>query len=335
MEYADILNINLFDCAGYGISHKIGFDKKSSLNYRMVSYKTFNFFQNDLILSKDNIDYIKNIAKSASIIQFNPVISHGEFGEPPVDQPDGFIKLDGHMLPGPINWIDILENTRAKKFVLYNGSVNLMKNSEKYYNFYKELGFNTLYSTPGYQTIMTDGYWCPYIPDDSLKIWKNTNNFNKYPIKICHSSTNDKIKNTEDLIWCVKHINSLYKKEIFSLHIIRNTPWNICMDIKKSCHINFDHMQGYCGIGSLEASMLGLINIVGITDENKKLMNDSIGGFDQCPWLIARNREELLQKLNELIRSNINFKMKQTKDWAINTYSTKKLVKRMEDIYFK
>lgn len=335
MEYTDILNINLFDCAGYGASHKAAFDQKSAANYRMVSYKTFNMFKDDLILKKENVDFIKKLAKTASVIQFNPVISHGEFGEPSVSQPNGVVKLDGHLIPGLINWQEILDDGKYNKFVMYNGSVNLMSNSEHYYNFYKSLGFKTLYSTPGYQKTMADGAWCPYIPDESLSIWNHKSSFTRYPIKICHSSTNDKIKNTEDLIWCVKHINSIHRKEIFSLHIIRSTPWNACMDIKKSCHVNFDHMQGYCGIGSLEASMLGLINIVGVTDDNKRLMHNSIGGFDECPWVIAKNREELLQQLNALTGTNINLKMKKTKEWAFNTYSAKKLVKRMENIYFK
>jgi hypothetical protein len=348
MEYTDILNVNLFDCAGYGISHKIGFDKKSSLKYKMVSYKSWNFFKNDVVLTNhaydlsddilfnipdDKIDYVKNLAKTSTVIQFNPVISHGEFGELHADQENGIILRDGHLIPGKINWGDYLYD--KNKFVLFNGSVNLLANAKAYYDMYKDAGFKILYSTPGYQDIMTDARWCPYIPYGEDSFWKSKLLQNKFPINICHSSTNDKIKNTEDLIYAVDFINKKYKKEIYKLHIIRYTPWEKCIEIKKSCQINFDHMQGYCGIGSLEGSKLGLINIVGVSDSNLKMMHKELGGFDNCPWLTPKNRDQLIDTLLYLMNSNINQLMKDTKDWAEETYNQKKLINRMEEIYLK
>jgi hypothetical protein len=339
MEYTDILNINLFDCAGYGISHKKGFDKHSALKYRMISYKSWNFFENDIVLgdmdllnyNHDNINLSKILLDTSEIVQFNPVISHGEFSEIHADNPNGIIYRDGHLMPGPIKWTEEINN--KKKFILFNGSTNLLNNQKEYYDIYKSYGFKILFSTPGYQKVMSDGIWCPYIPSNDESFWNSNNKYVGLPIKICHSSTNDKIKNTEDLIDSVSYINNKFNKKIYDLKIIRYMPWNECIKIKKECQINFDHMQGYCGIASVEASKIGMINIVGVSDDNIKLMNNEIGGFDDCPWFLPKNKTELIDCLIKIKDIDINKHIIKTKKWANEIYNQEKLTKRMENIY--
>ena len=67
-------------------------------------------------------------------------------------------------------------------------------------------------------------------------------------------------------------------------------------------HINFDHLQGYFGNSSFEATALGLVNIVNLP---KPAHHDAIKDAWQSdtipPWILASDMEEVEAAIRQLL----------------------------------
>lgn len=82
--------------------------------------------------------------------------------------------------------------------------------------------------------------------------------------------------------------------------IIEKVPYRKCLQLKRACHIVFDHMRGWFGISSLESLSQGKPVIAGLDAWNIGCIR-KFTQADDLPWVIARNEEELEQRMEALI----------------------------------
>ncbi len=120
----------------------------------------------------------------------------------------------------------------------------------------------------------------------------------RYEIFVGQSPTRKDLKNTAEFRDVMERLTPQNPR--LRARIIENTPHRDCLRLKKSCDIFFDHMQGYYGVSSLEALSQGVPVIAGLDDWNLEQIKETTGAPD-APWVIARNRDQLRQKLTGLI----------------------------------
>jgi hypothetical protein len=117
---------------------------------------------------------------------------------------------------------------------------------------------------------------------------------------IGQSPTRQDLKNTSDLSDVVNQLSQAITEPELELDVITNTNHMECLERKRTCHIIFDHMQGYYGVSSLESLSQGKPVIAGLDDWNCRHIKE-FTGTDEIPWVIARNRQQLKDKLEMLI----------------------------------
>ena len=108
------------------------------------------------------------------------------------------------------------------------------------------------------------------------------------------------LKNTSDLVEVVGKLKKASKDPEVELDVIVDTAHKKCLERKRSCHIIFDHMQGYYGVSSLESLSQGKPVVAGLDDWNNRHIKDFTGS-DELPWVIARDKFELEHQLHKLI----------------------------------
>jgi hypothetical protein len=156
----------------------------------------------------------------------------------------------------------------------------------------------------------------------------------KHPQKIVitHSPSKKVIKNTDDFIKVTEELKQKYP----SLHpfVIENTLHKDCLRIKRSSHIFFDHMQGYFGMSSAEALSMGLPTIAGLDNYTIEMTKQKFGAPD-VPWVIARNPEQLKQKIEFLIcdehaRGEIG---RHSREWVERYWTEKRVAEWLIEFY--
>jgi hypothetical protein len=70
---------------------------------------------------------------------------------------------------------------------------------------------------------------------------------------------------------------------------IGNLEWSDSIRERLKCDVQFDHLQGYFGVTSIEAAAVGMPSICYLSPARCKQILDRFGG-DRVPWLLARDR---------------------------------------------
>ena len=77
-------------------------------------------------------------------------------------------------------------------------------------------------------------------------------------VRICQAPTRKDLKNTAEFIAVTDRM--MKRGNPLERVIIEHTAYKTCLAIKRSCHIHFDHMQGYYGVSSLESTCAPRMN---------------------------------------------------------------------------
>lgn len=168
-----------------------------------------------------------------------------------------------------------------------------------------------------------------FYPYDINELPKKKNSQNER-IKIIHSPTNRKYKGT-DLI--IDVINKIKKEKDIEFLLIENMKRSELLNIKSSCDICIDQVGGTMGgTGYGKAGLETLaMEIPTITNMSKEYEN----WLPENPFVVANNKEELYDKLNELIENkNLRDDLgKKGRDWVIKYHGFENVDKELKKLY--
>ena len=296
----NILMITDNDPAGMGIAFTNAINRYSKHTCRLITTaeKYGLEFESDIHLpdiDDDDFSEIEQLLIHADIIHFH-------------------VMKDENSHLGPIVIRDYI---KGKKILHHHhGHPDFILNAETYNRKYATLNRPVIVSTPDLLKITKNATWIPNIVPlyDSQFLPRYDRSLPQDIIKICQSPTRKYHKHTSDFIKAMQRLQEKYNKHLLPV-IIEKIPYFQCLQIKRRCHIVFDHMRGWFGIASLESLSQGKPVIAGLDDWNINCIKE-FTATDKLPWVVARDPVQLEEKLDLLIkdadmRNNIGMESRQ------------------------
>ena len=314
----NILMITDNDPAGMGIAFTNAINRYTDHNCRLITTaEKYGFgYETDIHLPEiedDDFGEVEQLLIDADIIHFH-------------------VLRDENSHLGPLVIRDYI---KGKKILHHHhGHPDYIINTESYNKKYKKLNRKVVVSTPDLLGISDNATWIPnLVPlNDVNFLPRYDDTLPQDIIRVCQAPTRKYHKHTSDFITVMDRIEKNYP-QIQSL-IIEKIPYTDCLKLKKTCHIVFDHMRGWFGIASLESLSQGKPVVAGLDEWNIKCIEEFTGA-DELPWVIARNQEELAQKLEELIidselRKSIGLK---SRKFMENSWTEKDSLRTLFNVY--
>jgi glycosyltransferase involved in cell wall biosynthesis len=278
-----IIHFAVNDPAGMGIAFVKAINRCSPHRARLVTWETrYNFrFEKDFHIPRmdeKDLECLYSEMEEADIFHFHILIDE--------NHPVG-------------NW-RISDFMKGKRLLHHHhGHPNFRSDPGTYVEKYKKLNRPFVVSTPDLVQMTQGGAWQPNLVPLHDPLYRPGANGRNGKVLICHSPTRKELKNTAEFVDTVKELEKKHPN-IENL-VIENTPHKECLRIKQNAHIHFDHMQGYFGVSSLEGLSQGKPVIAGLDDFNIDTIRSFTGGEDP-PWVVARDPEELSDRLDDLVR---------------------------------
>ena len=278
----NILMITENDPAGTGIAFTNAINKFTDHRCRLITTATrYNFgFEKDLHvpdLDEEGFREISELLQKADILHFH-------------------LLADEYTELGPV---------RAKEFIAgkailhhHHGHPDFRSHPEKFREKYHRLKRKVLVSTPDLLKLLPDAVYQPNLVPMNDSGYLPLSIEGKNGVRICQAPTRTDLKNTDEFKTVMASLEAKYGN--VEGVVIENTRHEECLRIKQVCDIHFDHMQGYYGVSSLESLSQGRPVIAGLDEWNLKCIKEFCG-CDDAPWVIARNRDELEDRLEKLI----------------------------------
>ncbi len=272
------------DPAGMAIAFTNAINRYSDHSCRLISMTErygFNFEKDIHIPDIENDDFyeVEHLLQNADIFHF-------------------------HMLKDENSHVGsyvIRDFIKGKKIIHHHhGHPDYLINADVYNEKYKKLNRKVIVSTPDLLKVANNSIWVPnLVPLYDVKFQPRYDRFLPGDvIRICQSPTRKFDKHTKEFNEVMARIGKKYKH--IEKIIIEKQPYHECLNIKRTCHIIFDHMRGWFGIASLESLCHGKPVIAGLDEWNIKCLKEFTGA-DKLPWVIAGNKEELEKEIEKLI----------------------------------
>ena len=183
----------------------------------------------------------------------------------------------------------------------HHGHPDFRSNPNKYREKYQiSKRKNLIVSTPDLLHLLPEARWVPNLVPLYDHLYMPLDVPADGRVIIGQSPTRQDLKNTMELSAVVNKLMQSKTECELELDVITHTNHKECLKRKRNCHIIFDHMQGYYGVSSLESLSQGKPVIAGLDEWNCKHIKE-FTGVNELPWVIARNKFELKQKLQKLI----------------------------------
>jgi glycosyltransferase involved in cell wall biosynthesis len=217
----------------------------------------------------------------------------------------------------------------------HHGHPDFRSNPNKYRAKYQSLKRqNLIVSTPDLLKLLPEAKWVPNLVPLNHPLYLPKNAPENGCVIIGHSPTRQDLKNTSDLLEVVGKLKSKTAGISVEINVITDTDHKECLRRKRNCHIIFDHMQGYYGVSSLESLSQGKPVIAGLDDWNIHCIKE-FTNTDQIPWIIARNANELHEKIANLVnnsdlRSEIG---RNSRIYMQNYWSEQSVIQRLLTVY--
>lgn len=274
-----ILMIAVNDPAGTAIEFTKAINRYTEHSCRLITKEIrYNFmFEKDLHLpwlGANGWGEVEALLKNSDVYHFH-------------------MTADEHIDLGPFKPVDYLKGKRVVHH--HHGHPDFRGNPEKYRRKYMERGRrNLLVSTPDLLKLLPEAMWQPNLVPINDPLYRPVDLENEENLRICQAPTQKDLKNTDDFIHVTRELQKHYPE--LEPVCIENTEHAQCLRIKQSCHIHFDHMQGYFGVSSLESLSQGRPVIAGLDDWNIDHVK-AFTGADELPWVIARTRGSLKKQI--------------------------------------
>ncbi|WP_147819013.1 glycosyltransferase [Salidesulfovibrio onnuriiensis] len=180
----------------------------------------------------------------------------------------------------------------------HHGHHDFRSDPDRFRRKYADLGrTNLLVSTPDLLKLLPEAFWLPNLVPVDEPLFSPLERDHGGPLRVAHSPTRKDLKNTDEFLEAVRILES--RGAALEVDLIDDVPNTECLARKRACHVLFDHMQGYYGVSSLEGLSQGLAVIAGLDDWNRREI-EAFTGTDDLPWVVARNRDELVRQLSLL-----------------------------------
>ena len=277
-----VLMITENDPAGMGIAFTNAINRYSEHTCRLITTATrYNFgTQKDLhvpALDEEGLGEISELLKKADILHFHQL-------------------ADENTELGPVKAKDFITG----KAILHHhhGHPDFRGHPDKYRKKYRRLKRKALVSTPDLLKLLPEAVWQPNLVPINDPNYRPCSIETNNKVRVCQAPTRQDLKNTAEFEAIMTSLERKYKN--VEGVVIANTRHEECLKIKQSCDIHFDHMQGYYGVSSLESLSQGKPVIAGLDAWNIRCIKE-FSGCGDVPWVIARNRDELEDRIEELI----------------------------------
>lgn len=319
----NIMTIGTFDAAGVHTNFARSWNK-----YGYGTWRTF-FEHNYMALPDDlnhssSIDEVQKVIDETDVFFVNVVIDRGEVDSHLINDWDtiGIPTKNGITLLLP--YIEL-----QKKPIIFfiNGSNNIRKWSPIYNNIFSHTTTNLAVSTPDLLTHFPTAKYMPGFIDVEKSFW-NLPTYENSKLWIGHFPTNPKIKNTEEF---VHMINGLSHLDI-QVDIINGVAHDQSINFRRDMDITFDHLGGYYGINSLESAALGIVNMVRLTEENKRIFCE-FAGTDDTPWDLVENMDDVKKQIEfyYMNPTDLEVKKKFTAEWMRNNWNPEKHLDKIKE----
>jgi glycosyltransferase involved in cell wall biosynthesis len=279
-----ILMITNNDPAGMGIAFANAINRHTEHSARLITLDTkYNTaFETDIHLpdiADDDFSEVESLLKTSDVLHFH-------------------IMADENMLLGPLLIRDYIKGKRVLHH--HHGHPNFIVNAGEFAKKYKRLGRRAAVSTPDLLKVLPGSVWLPNlvpINDVQFMPWDGGEPESDR-VRVCQAPTRKFHKDSKTFMRVMENIISANPH--VELRMIENTGYFECLQIKRTMHIVFDHMQGHFGISSLESLSQGKPVIAGLDDWNIEQIK-RFTGADHVPWVVARDEEQLHRKISELV----------------------------------
>jgi glycosyltransferase involved in cell wall biosynthesis len=279
-----ILMITENDPAGMGIAFCNAINRYSDHSCRLVTtQERYGLgFEADIHIPEienDDFGEVEFLLKDSDLIHFHML-------------------KDEHSHLGPLV---IRDYVKGKPVVHHHhGHPDFLINAGVYNEKYRRLGRKVLVSTPDLLNVAENSVWIPNIvPVNDVQFMpRYEDNLPDDRIRICQSPTRKFHKHTKEFKTVMGDLERIYGN--LETLVIEKIPYFKCLNIKRTCHIVFDHMRGWFGIASLESLCHGKPVIAGLDDFNQECIRE-FTGWEKLPWHVARNEDELRKTLVRLI----------------------------------
>ncbi len=272
------------DPAGMGIAFCNAINRYSDHACRMITTQErygINFETDIHIPDIENDDFgeVEQLLKDADIFHFHMLKDE-----------------NSHLGP-----LVIRDYIKGKKILHHHhGHPDYLINAEAFNEKYKKFRRKVIVSTPDLLKVADNSTWVPnLVPIYDVQFMPRfENSLPADVIRICQSPTRKFDKHTDEFKSVLAQLKKKYSN--IEMVIIEKTPYFDCLMIKRACNIVFDHMRGWFGIASLESLSQGKPVIAGLDDWNIQCIKEFTGS-EKLPWVIAKSKEELSERLDMLI----------------------------------
>ena len=282
----NILMITDNDPAGMGIAFTHAINRYSEHHCRLITTaEKYGFgFETDIHLpdiENDDFTEVEQLLNNADIIHFH-------------------VLRDENSHLGPLVIRDYIKGKRILHH--HHGHPDYIINAEYYNEKYRKLNRKVIVSTPDLLKVANNATWVPnLVPLNDVSFLPRYDDMLPQEImRICQAPTRKYHKHTSEFTAVIARIRE--KHPNVESMIIEKIPYSDCLKLKKTCHIVFDHMRGWFGISSLESLSQGKPVIAGLDVWNIECIKTFTAAPD-LPWVVARNRNQLEEKLDMLIES--------------------------------
>ncbi len=227
----------------------------------------------------DDFGEVEQLLKNADIIHFHMLTDE-----------------NAHL--GPLVIRDYIKGKRIIHH--HHGHPEFRADPAKFRHKYKALARLTLVSTPDLLRKLPEAIWLPNVVPLDNPLLQPKIDLPQDRIIIGQSPTRKDLKNTDSLFSVYSKLSRIPNMPKLELRIIEMIHHDQCLFKKNTCHIAFDHMQGYYGVASLESLAQAKPVIAGLDDWNLQCIR-AFTGTEEIPWQIARNEEELYDVLHKLV----------------------------------
>jgi hypothetical protein len=188
-------------------------------------------------------------------------------------------------------------------------------------------------STPELLSLYPEATWIPNaLPLTDPDLQPTYEERDRGSLVVGHAPRRRESSHTKDLEWCVSQLRSRFMR--IRSRIIEETAYQECLQLIGACDVFFDRMGPSYGSTSLEAMSMGIPTIAGLDTWTLKQIQ-SFTGSRQTPWLIARDRSELIQRIEELVcdarlRETIGRK---SRDWLLCYWNETRIASALSLFY--
>jgi len=273
-----ILNITSTDPAGSVMNLVKAVNRYTKHKARLITtHRILKFdFDYDIWQVKDDLNEVEYLLNNADVFHLHKI-------------DEDYILYDRFL---------VKDFTKGKPIFYHHHGNKIFRDNPEHFRWkYKMKNAKVFVSTPDLLRLIPEAKYLPncvpindvrYLPRGRVK---------KEKVVVGHCPTNRELKNTELFIDTIVKLKEKYDIEGV---VIEDKTLKETLELKRLCHIGFDHLGGYYGLSALEFLSMGIPTVSGLDELNKTQIREFFG-CSEIPFVIA-NKDNLYKTIETLIK---------------------------------